>query len=908
MNLTPDSTPLAGAVSLLGSLLGDAIAQQAGQPVLDLVEELRLLCREAAATRNADLQRQARNRIAALDETTIGWLLRAYDAYFHLVNQAEKDEIQRINRERSRNAAGVPRPESVADAIHQLKDSGHDLGAVLELLHHLDVQPTFTAHPTEARRRDILDKQRRIADLLSGMRRPDVTPDEAESFANDLRDQIMLLLATDEIRATRPTVYDEVEQGVYFLTGAVWETAPAIIRDVENALQHEYGVVCDVPPFLHWRSWIGGDRDGNPNVTAEVTQWTLDRHRSAALSKHVDELTALMEELSVSDRQISVSDALRDATPAGADDEFAGETYRRFIAHIIRRMQDPGTDYTATQYSADLALIRDSLVEAGFSDVARRGRLGRAQVLADAFGFHLAALDIRQHSRLHEVAVAELFKHGGIADDYASLDESDRLELLSAELRNPRPLLARGAELSDDTQTVLSVYDVMRSAIARDPASIQSYIVSMTKSVSDLLEPMLLAKEAGLWSMTDGVVSCAIDFVPLFETIEDLEAAEERMRMLYTHDTYRLQLRARGDFQEIMLGYSDSNKDGGYWMANWALHRAQGRLGSVCNEFGIAFRLFHGRGGSVGRGGGRANIAIVAMPAAAHNGRIRLTEQGEVISFRYALTGLAHRHTEQLVNATLLAYARVHDGHGDAGASEKDVAIMDSIARASMDAYRGLIDDPTFWDWFLAATPVQHIGGLPIASRPVSRAGGRLEFESLRAIPWVFSWTQTRYIVPGWFGVGRALTDAVADPTLADYLAQRYQQWPFFRVVVDNAQREMARARLEISRHYSDLAGSDTSHHDRIEQDFNAARDAILKITGQKNLLDFNAVIEKSIALRNPYTDVLNFIQLELLKRYRASAGTTDGAGSTANESADTLKHLIFLSINGIAAAMQSTG
>jgi phosphoenolpyruvate carboxylase len=935
MNTTPEPTSLARSVSLLGSLLGDAIAAQAGQPVLDLVEELRLLCREAAATGDDALRQRARDRISELDEATIGWLLRAYDTYFHLVNQAEKDEIQRINRERSRNAAGLPRPESIADAVRQLKGDGHTAEQVLDLFRHLDVQPTFTAHPTEARRRDILDKQRRVAELLSGMRRPDVTPDEAAAFANDLRDQIMLLLATDEIRATRPTVQDEVEQGIYFLTGAVWETAPAILRDVQNAIEQEYGVVCDVPAFLHWRSWIGGDRDGNPNVTAEVTQWTLDRHRHAAIEKHKAELRALIEELSISDRQTAVSDALRAAVRASEsaavraiesaaahdrepaqeratvedDGPYGAETYRRFISHIIERMDDPASGYSSDMYARDLALMRESLDNAGFGDVARRGRLGRAQMLAAAFGFQLAALDIRQHSRLHEAAVAELLAHAGITEDYASLDEEQRLEILSAELRNPRPLLSRGAAVSDESNVVMSVFDVMRTAIARDPASIGSYIISMTDSVSDLLEPMLLAKEAGLWSMQDDVVSCAIDFVPLFETIDDLAAAEQRMRRLFTHDTYRLHLRARGDFQEIMLGYSDSNKDGGYWMANWALHRAQGQLGSVCNEFGIAFRLFHGRGGSVGRGGGRANIAIVAMPAAAHNGRIRLTEQGEVISFRYALTGLAHRHTEQLVNATLLAFARVHDGRGDPDASAEDARLMDSIAAASMDAYRGLIDEPTFWDWFLAATPVRHIGGLPIASRPVSRAGGRLEFESLRAIPWVFSWTQTRYIVPGWFGVGRALTDALKDPDTAERLASRYAEWPFFRVVVDNAQREMARARLEIARHYSDLAGTDPSHHNRIADDFTAARDAILEITRQKSLLDFNAVIEKSIALRNPYTDVLNFIQLELLSRYRKATATPTGKATDAGQAhLDTLKHLIFLSLNGIAAAMQSTG
>lgn len=900
----PPSGPLAENVNLLGSLLGHAVADQAGQATLDLVDELRRICKEAASTGNDLLRQNAADRIGGLDDAVLTWLLRAYDAYFHLVNQAEKEEIQRINRDRSRDRHGAPRPESIADAIAQLKASGHSLESVVDLIGRLDVQPTFTAHPTEARRRDILDKQRRIADLLSGMRRPDVTPDEAATMAGTLNDQILLLLATDEIRAERPTVENEVDQGIYFLLGAVWETAPTIHRDIQNSIQHEYGTIVDVPPFLKWRSWIGGDRDGNPNVTPAVTQWTFDRHRAAAIGRHIDELHALTEELSISDQQTTLSPAFvaaLDDVPVA--DAYMHEPYRRFIAHMMERMNGDAS-YSADQYIADLEIMSASLAASGFETVARRGALGRAIVLARTFGFHLAALDIRQHSRLHEAAVAEMLARAGIAADYAALDEAAKLEILGRELRDARPLLSRGVDVSAETSVVLHVFDVMRAAIQRDPHSVGSYIVSMTKSVSDLLEPMLLAKEAGLWILRDGRVSCAVDFVPLFETIEDLDAAEERMRALFAHETYRLHLNARGNFQEIMLGYSDSNKDGGYWMANWALHRAQGQLGAVCSDNGIEFRLFHGRGGSVGRGGGRANLAIVAMPPAAHNGRIRLTEQGEVISFRYALPALAHRHTEQLVNATLLAFARVQDGNGDSEPTDDDRRIMGSIAQSSMDAYRDLIDEPTFWDWFLRATPVEHIGGLPIASRPVSRSGGRLEFESMRAIPWVFSWTQTRYIVPGWFGVGHALDVALQDPATAKHLMQRYKDWPFFRVVVDNAQREMARARLEIARRYSLLAGDDTSHHDRIAADFAAARTAILRISGQNELLDFNAVIEKSIALRNPYTDVLNLIQVELLKRYRA----VDGQAPDDDARRTALRYLIFLSINGIAAAMQSTG
>jgi phosphoenolpyruvate carboxylase len=383
------------------------------------------------------------------------------------------------------------------------------------------------------------------------------------------------------------------------------------------------------------------------------------------------------------------------------------------------------------------------------------------------------------------------------------------------------------------------------------------------------------------------------------------------MRELFSNATYRLQLAARAGFQEIMLGYSDSNKDGGYWMANWALHRAQARLGGICREHGVDFRLFHGRGGTVGRGGGRANLAIAAMPPAAHNGRLRVTEQGEVISFRYALSGLAHRHTEQLVSAQLLATARSRDIDTDrahdapatltAAAREAAWSLMDDIAAASMRAYRALIDDDGFWDWYVRTTPIEQISRLPIASRPVSRKNAtEVAFDDLRAIPWVFAWTQTRYIVPGWYGVGHALAEALAGPGRADTLRTLYREWPFFTAVVNNAQREMARARLDIAQRYAhlhdDAAG--VAYHEQIMADFTRARDAILRITGQAELLDTSPVIRRSIELRNPYTDVLNLIQIELLRRYREAA-----PGQR-----EPLRQLLFLSINGIAAAIQSTG
>ena len=891
------SRPLSENVNLLGGLLGQVVSQQGGKRILELIEELRRLCKRAAAEDNDALREEAAARIATLDEATLRWLLQAYSAFFHLVNQAEKQEILRVNRERSRERV---RPESIDDAIGRLKDNGFSCDDVIAALNSLDIQPTLTAHPTEARRRSVLHKQRRIAELLARLRASDATTEDVVHAADALHDQIALLLATDDVRNERPDVIDEVEHGLYFMRGAIWEVAPRIHHDVQHAVRKHFGVTIDVPVLLRWRSWIGGDRDGNPNVTPDVTRDTLERHRNTAIELLLDELRELREELSVSEHLVETPVALTDVLK-DIDDGWVNqnEPYRRLITWMITQLED-GSDYTAAQMSEHLELIRVSLEASGFPDVARHGRLARAIVLTRSFGLNMGALDVRQHSRVHESTIAALLAAAGITDEYASLDEAERLDILSRELRNPRPLLPADTQLTDDAREMVETFALIREARQRDPDSIGSYVISMTHSVTDMLEPMLLAKETGLLRIRGDELESDLDYVPLFETIEDLRTAGDRMTELFTDPVYRLQLKARGDFQEIMLGYSDSNKDGGYWMANWAQQRAQERLSVVCRENKVSFRLFHGRGGTVGRGGGRAGSAIHAMPRVAHNGRIRVTEQGEVISFRYGLAGLAHRHLEQLLSAMLLTTAQAMRDDRESTRDEADLQLMDDIAQSTMRAYRELIDDEQLWQFYIRATPIEHISRIPIASRPVSRkAAAEVDFEDLRAIPWVFAWTQTRYVVPGWYGIGHGLAEMVKDAATVERLRRLYKEWPFFTAVVDNAQREMARARLEIAQRYARLAGDEGERcHERIKQDFVLAREALLCITVQSELLDTSPVIQKSIELRNPYTDVLNLLQIELLKRHRAASDAEK----------EKLKQLLFLSINGIAAAMQTTG
>ena len=637
----------------------------------------------------------------------------------------------------------------------------------------------------------------------------------------------------------------------------------------------------------------------------------------------IEDLTDLRRELSLSRRKIEIPPALRISIATDADEmempehwdrQYRYEPYRQKVSYMILRLEELVADlnyafdpahqdqiYNSRQFIEDLELIRTSLIETGFDNVARHGMLHNVLLKARAFGFHMAALDIRQHSRVHADAVHELLDRAGVTSGYRDCSEDDKLDILSKELVNPRPLLPPDATLSDMTHEVLNTFMAVRDIVSQEPHAIGSYIISMTHSVSDMLEVMLLAKEVGLWRLENGEASCPFDIVPLFETIEDLEEAAGLMRQVFAHPQYRLQLKARDNFQEIMLGYSDSNKDGGFWMANWALHKGQGTLGAACKEAGVSFRLFHGRGGTVGRGGGRANQAIMAMPAASQSGRIRFTEQGEVISFRYALPDIAHRHLEQIVNAMLVVSGPTY--HGPEHTSEDDTlgGFMEDIAKRSMETYRELIDDPALWYWYTQITPIAQISRLPIASRPVSRkSASEVDFNSLRAIPWGFAWTQTRYMIPGWYGIGAGLEKIIANERQLELLQKAYTSWPFFHSVLRNAQLEMARSRFPIAARYSRLA-PDTearSFHQVIQEDFEKAKQAILKITRQQEVLDYSPVIQKSIALRNPYTDVLNLLQIELLERFRSATDTEQ----------ETLHRILFLSINGIAAAMQSTG
>jgi phosphoenolpyruvate carboxylase len=901
----------------------DEVADGPRADARDLARELVALCQsgpDEPEPPEAGLA-EARRRVAERSSDQLLELIRYLAVRFHLLNDAEKANIARVNHDRERGETfEEPRSESIAEGVLNVAREGLTLDESVELIRRLDIQPTLTAHPTEARRQSVQWKLQEVADLLRVRDDEEATPAEKRRAEARLRQLAALLLVTDEVRARRLSVLDEVRNGLHFLSGPIWDVVPTLARDIVDALRGIHSArdsvsVADLPAFIRYRSWMGGDRDGNPRVTAEKTRLTLDMLARAAREKVGRDLETIRQELSLSDRRITPPSDLLEAIEQNAEfdppdaDALAHAQYEPFRRRIMQMQHRLATDdaWTGAAVLNDLERIRTNLHAVGLLSTADEGPLADLILRLRVFGLRMATLDVRQHSGVHEQVVAELLRLGGVHDDYASLDEQARVEILRRELAGPRPLLPPGAEVSEQTGEALEVLHVVAEAQARDAHSVRAYVVSMTHNVSDMLEVLLMMRETGLCRLDAENPSSALDVVPLLETIDDLQRGPSLLESLFAEPAYQRQMLARGrdtlsedrPFQEIMLGYSDSNKDGGFLMANVALRDAQEALSATCRRHAVECRLFHGRGGTVGRGGGRANRAILSMPNEAHNGRIRFTEQGEVISFRYAVPAIARRHLEQIISAMILSARRggVVGDQQPPPATEAESELMKRLASRAMRVYRDLIDDPDFWPWFTAVSTVEHIGGLPIASRPVARSGGSITFDSLRAIPWVFSWIQMRYLAPSWYGLGAALSEL--DDQSLDQCRAAYQRWSFFQTLIDNAQREMARARLATARLYAVEHEQGATMHARLEADFNAARRAILTITGQSILLEKEPVIVRAIRARNPWTDLLNLAQIELLKRARNEHDHNDR---------EHLQPAIYASINAIAAAMQSTG
>jgi phosphoenolpyruvate carboxylase len=907
--------PLREDIRLLGRLLGDTLREQEGEPLFDLVEGIR---RSALRfRRDGDLEERAglESLLGTLDHEAANRVVRAFTFFSQLANIAE--DLHHNRRRRVHQAAGSPpQPGSIALALARAQAAGVGRETLEDFFAGALVSPVLTAHPTEVQRKSILDCQMEIARLIALRDRIALTPEEARDNDDQLRRVILTLWQTRIIRAVRLTVFDEIENGLAYYRYTFLREVPRVYAAIEDLLAATVGPV-KVGAVLRMGNWIGGDRDGNPYVTPEVTLQAVQRQAAVAFEFYQAEVHQLGAELSQTRRVVDVSpalDTLADASPDRSEHRM-DEPYRRALSGIYTRLaatarahgHEPGMRHPigdAAPYSscadfvAELTVIAESLAAHGAGRVAR-GRLRHLRRAAEVFGFHLCTLDMRQVSSVHEDVVSELLARGANRPGYAQLSEMERRHVLLEELSLARPLRSPFVEYSAATATELEVFDAAAAIHRRyGPEALPNYIISKTDDVSDLLEVALLAKEAGLLT-TGPEPRLALNIVPLFETIADLRGCGAVMEAVFALPEYRRLLASRGNLQEVMLGYSDSNKDGGFLTSNWELHKAEVALVKVFERHGIAMRLFHGRGGSVGRGGGPSYEAVLAQPAGAVAGRIRITEQGEVIASKYADAEIGHRNLETLVAATLEATLVPRAERADE--LEEYYGIMERLSEIAYRAFRTLVyETPGFVDYFHASTPIKEIAELHIGSRPASRkATGKIE--DLRAIPWVFSWSASRIMLPGWYGFGSAVESWVkseGDAGLAR-LKEMHARWPFLQALLSNMDMVLGKSDIGIASRYAELV-TDAALRERI---FGAIRGEwelsvhwLLEITGQRELLEANPLLARSFRNRQPYIDPLNHLQIALLKRFRA--GETD----------DVVKRTILLTINGIASGLRNSG
>ncbi|MEX2244081.1 MAG: phosphoenolpyruvate carboxylase [Fimbriimonadaceae bacterium] len=904
------SEPLCRDIRLIDELLQETVAHQEGQAFLATVQKL---YGQAAESDPSDLL----TRIPELkDPETARKAARVFTILFQLINIAEQKEIVRANRART------PRPESLSDVYAKLAKT-HDADGARDVLQSVYVCPTLTAHPTEARRRAVLNRLDAIAFALGqSQRKEEDLGLESPLGATDMpelaiRRNLTALWQTDELRSSKLTVPEEVTNVLFYFERSIFDAVSWLERDGQRAWEQHF----EGPPptvRIEYRSWVGGDRDGNPNVTPDVTWQTALRHSRLALQAHANNVARLRYELTNSTHALPDGEEFEKTlrkrcerlgvriaerywerkAPLDVALRLMEARLRARLRHIdaLEGGEDEGLPTgayrSATEFSDDLEEVRQILIAAKAQIEADTGLMARVRRQVASFGFHLAAIDVRQHSQRHEEACDEILAAAGLvkAGEYAQMSEGERVKLLLNELENPRPLVAAEWRGTDRTEDVRGVFRTVRRIHASlGPEAAQCCIVSMTHGASDLLEVVLFAKDAGL---LDGE-KLPFDVVPLLETIDDLEHGPALLRELLATPFYRSLVSARGDTQEVMLGYSDSSKDGGFFAANWSLYKAQGALAEVAREAGVHLRFFHGRGGTVGRGGGRANKAIRSQPPGSFDGQIRFTEQGEVVSFRYSLSPIAHRHMEQIVGAAILETAE-YRGKDQPKDDEGWREIAEALADDSRTAYRALVyEDDRFFEFYAQATPIGSISHLPIASRPVMRSGGAITgLEDLRAIPWNFAWVQSRYVLPGWYGLGTALERFVEkDPANLGRLRKMAEKWPFFETVLRNAELELSRAELRTASWYSaqtEDAALGRRVHEQIEAEYRLTVKRLLEVLGQTELMENARVIAKTIQFRNPAVLPLNHLQIALR--------------------GDEYREASLQALAGIAAAMQSTG
>ncbi|MFA6014601.1 MAG: phosphoenolpyruvate carboxylase [Gallionellaceae bacterium] len=914
-DLSSKDVPLREDIRLLGRILGDTLREQEGAENFDIIENVR---RAAVRFRKTQDDHDSDQLEAMLDNLSPDQTLavvRAFSYFSQLSNIAE--DLHHNRRRRAHLKAGSPPQQgSVQCALDRVKDKNVDFATLQAFFDKAIISPVLTAHPTEVQRKSILNCQLIISSLLAERDRMDMTPEELEDNEIALRRFILILWHTRMLRTTKLTVQDEVKNGLSFYDYTFLKEIPKLYGGLEKQIEARFGQPINLPPFLRVGSWIGGDRDGNPFVTHKVMLDAAQRHSATALEYYLAETELLSSRLSLSSRLVDVSPELSELSEHSSDKAVSreDEPYRRVLIEIYSRLVATTENLghhvghlhpvsksirpyaNSAEFIADLDTVIQSLQHHGATYLAR-GRMAELRRAAEVFGFHLAPIDMRQHSAIHQQVVAELLAPSGIV--YAELDETARRKVLLAALQADKQLALDFSTYSEQVQSELNLMLAAAEIHQRfGRAALPNYIISKADAVSDLLEVALMVQQTGLLKI-EGNKQLHLNIIPLFETIGDLQGCGPIMDELFSIPLYRELLQSRDNTQEVMLGYSDSNKDGGYLTANWELYKAEVELVKVFNKHGVELRLFHGRGGTVGRGGGPSYQAILAQPPGSVNAQIRITEQGEVISSKYSDPEIGRRNLEILIAATLEATLLHH--HGDDSTMPEFHRIMEALSIDAFNAYRKLVyETPGFTEFFFSATPIREIAELNIGSRPSSRKATD-NIEDLRAIPWVFSWGLNRTLLPGWFGFGSAVQQFIAreGATGVAQLQTMNKKWAFFRGLLSNMDMVLSKTDMGIASRYAELV-PDEALRDKIfsaiEAEWQLTVEMLFKITGASSLLEDNPTLARSLTTRTPYIDPLNHLQVALLQRHRA--GDND----------EKVKRAIHLTINGIAAGMRNSG
>lgn len=905
-------------IRYLGRMLGETLRDLEGERIFELIEEIRRLSIKFHRDGDKASETQLQTLLAGIDTAGTVRVARAFSFFYQLANIAEDVHLNR--RHRQMRKSGAPRENGDFElALARIAEAGIEAKAVVETLNVMLTAPVLTAHPTEVQRKSILDNLREIHSRMDVRDQVDMTPDEAQEVDDAIRHTLQVLWRTRMLRVEKLQVQDEIENGLSFYRYTLLRELPRVYSRIEDAVARAFPELGqpDLANFVLMGSWIGGDRDGNPFVTAEVTCHAMRRHAVVAFEFYLAEVLKLTRELAQSKLLMPTTPELVAMAESSPEDSphRADEPYRRALVSVYCRLfataqtlrlhmyaQPPlaeGKPYAnAAEFVHELDVVDTALRSQG-SVWATRGRLRELRRAARVFGFHLAPLDSRQHSRLHENSVNELLAKSLVHAHYSGLDEDAKIALLVQEITDPRPLKSSFIAYEETVAGELSVFDEI-AAIHRDfgRQAMPNYIISNCAGVSDILEAALLLKEHGLL-LPGSAPQLHMNIIPLFETIGDLRACGPIMDRLFSIPEYRALLESRDMTQEVMLGYSDSNKDGGIFTSNWELYLAERNLTKVAGRHGVRLRLFHGRGGTVSRGGGPSYESILAQPPGAVNGQIRLTEQGEVIASKYTDARIGQRNLETLVSATL--EATLLRASGEDGARPEDREVLGDLSESAFRAFRNLVyETDGFLTFFWEGTPINEIRQLQVGSRPASRTQSN-RIEDLRAIPWVFSWSQNRIVLPGWYGIGSAIDAFIAKEGSGGIarLREVYAHWPFLRSVLSNVEQVLMKCDLAIGERYADLV-SDREAAERIFGRIRAAHERtqahILDITQQKILLESNPALGESLRARLPYVAPLNHLQVDLMQRFRNG------------DPEPRLRNSILMTINGIAAGMRNSG